>query len=49
MLRWFPTLNSDSIITFGQGTHQHADVICLFEPSFADLDNVGKVFSNGAQ
>jgi len=49
MLRWFPTWNSDSIITFGQRAHQHADVICLFEPSFADLDNVGEVFPNKAQ
>jgi uncharacterized protein YegL len=42
-------MNSDSIITFGQRAHQHADVVGLFEFSFADLDNVGEIFPNGAQ
>ncbi len=42
-------MNFDSIITFGQRAHQHADVVCLFESSFADLDNVGEVFPNRAQ
>ncbi len=41
-------MNFDSIITFGQRAHQHADVVCLFESSFADLDNVGEVFPNRA-
>ncbi len=42
-------MSFDSIITFGQRAHQHADVVGLFELSFADLDNVGEVFPNGAQ
>jgi hypothetical protein len=42
-------METDCIITFGQRAHQHADVICLFELSFADLDNVREVFPNGAQ
>jgi hypothetical protein len=42
-------MNSDIIITFGQRAHQHADVVSLFESSFADIDNVGEVSPNGAQ
>jgi hypothetical protein len=42
-------METDGIITFGQRAHQHANVICLFELSFADLDNVREVFPNGAQ
>lgn len=49
MLRTFLIRNSDNILTFSQRAHQHADVICLFEPSFANLDNVGEVLPNGAQ
>lgn len=36
-------------ITFGQRAHQLAEVVSLFELSFADLNDIGEVFSNGAQ
>ena len=49
MLTMVPSHEILIIITFSQRAHQHADMVCLFEPSFADLNNVGKVFPNGAQ
>lgn len=42
-------MTSTGFITFGQRAHQHAEVVCLFELSFADLYDVGEVFPNGAQ
>jgi len=34
---------------FGQRTHQRAEVVGLFESSFADLDDIDEIFPNGAQ
>jgi hypothetical protein len=40
---------STIFLTFGQRAHQHAEVVGLFELSFADLYDVAEVFPNGAQ
>jgi len=42
-------MTSTSFVTFGQRAHQHAEVVGLFELSFADLYDVGEIFPNGAQ
>jgi len=34
---------------FSQRAHQHAEVVSLFEFSFADLLNVGEIFPNRVQ
>jgi hypothetical protein len=41
------TLNIN--VTFSQRAHQGAEVVGLFKLAFADLNNVGEVFPNGAQ